>query len=210
MANEIQFKVHDAEFRSALKKYVQFSRRDIATIVNTKAFYIARRAVAETPAVKAGEIRDFIRRDSGATIGRIINARMKKRGEKGLYGDTMAKMAATVLGARLRSRAFLKSGWLWAVKKLAPYAEKIGTTSTRGARAIGKAKGDAIPATQGWRVSAKIINTVSAAWDKREGAAEVAVPALQRAIDFESKSMLEYVERKLNQSAGLAGIRTKR
>ncbi len=121
----------------------------------------------------------------------------------------MAKAVAVVLASRLRSRAFLKSGWLWAVKKLEPYAEKIRARGPiRGTKAIGAAKGDAVPASQGWRVVAKIINTVTAAWDNREGAGTVATPALQRAIDFESKSMLDYIERKLRDGARRAGIRT--
>lgn len=208
MADAVKFTVNSREFSAALRQYVLLSKRDIPTICNTKAFYIARRAVVETPAVKPGEIRSFIRRGSGAAIGKIINARRGKRGEKGLYGEAMAEMVATVLAARLRSRAFLKSGWLWAVKKLAPYAEKIGARNPRGAKVYGKAKGDAVPATQGWRVTAKIINTTTAAWDKRDGAGEIATPALQRAIDFESKSMLAYIEKKLRQSAQRSGIRT--
>ncbi len=209
MANPIKFRIDRREFDATLRRYALYSKRDIPTICNTKAFYIARRATVETPAVSAQEIRAFTKQEGGKIIGMIINARRGKRGEKGLYGQAMTQAIALVKAARLKSRAFLKSGWLWAIKKLEPLAEKRGVPRVdRTAKKIGQAKGDAIPATQGWRVSAKILNTVTAAWDKREGAGKIAEPALQRAFDAETQSMKDYMERKLNQSAKDAGIRT--
>lgn len=204
-------RLNTKEFERTLKSYMRLSKRDFVSAINTKAYYIARRAVVETPAVKPEEIREFIKRDDGAIIGKIINARRGKRGEKGLYGKEMAQMVATVRAARLRSRAFIKSGWLWAVKTLAPHAEKIGQPRITGpkAKTIGRAKGSAVPARNGWKITAKIINTVTAAWDKREGAAKYAVPALQRAFDFETKSMKDYIARKLTQRAKKEGIRTR-
>lgn len=206
----VKFRLDRRDFDRTLRRYIEFSNRDIPTIVNTKAFYIARRATVETPAVSAAEIRAFIGKEDGAVIGRIINKRRGAKGEKGLYGKEMAKMVATVKAARLKARAFLKSGWLWAIKQLEPYAEKPGAPRVdRSAKAIGMAKGSAIPARQGFRVVAKIINTVTAKWDKRDGAAKIAEPALQKAFDFEEKSMLDYIERKLKKSAGQAGIKTR-
>jgi hypothetical protein len=206
----VKFTLNRREFDRTLRQYVELSKRDIPTIVNTKAFYIARRATVETPAVSAEEIRKFIGTDGGAIMGKIINSRRGKRGEKGLYGKEMTKMIATVKAARLRSRAFLKSGWLWAVKQLEPFAEKRGAPRVdRKAKIIGKAKGRAEPAKQGFRVVAKIINTVTAKWDKRETAASKAEPVLQRAIDFETQSMKDYMERKLKESAHRAGIKTR-
>ena len=163
----------------------------------------------ETPAVSAAEIRKFIGQDGGAIIGKIINKRRGARGEKGLYGKDMTKAIAVVNAARLKSRAFLKSGWLWAIKTLEPLAEKRGVPRVdRSAKRIGQAKGSAIPARQGWRVVSKIINTVTSAWDKREGADKIAEPALQRAFNAETQSTKEYIERKQRESARAAGIRT--
>ncbi len=61
----ISFKVDTREFDRTLKKYTQFSKRDIPVICNTKAFYIARRATKETK--KASE----------AKIERAMNKRVK-------------------------------------------------------------------------------------------------------------------------------------
>lgn len=214
MASPIKLRITSSsqrDFTATLRRYAQYSKRDIPTIINTKAFYIARRATVETPAVDASKIREFIGKDGGEIIGKIINKRRGSRGEKGLYGKAMTKAIAVVRAARLRSRAFIKSGWLWAVKDLEPYAEKIGggPRVDRKAKRIGAAKGSAKPATQGWSVRAQIVNTVTAKWDKEEGAAKIAEPALQRAFDAETQSMKEYIERKQRKAAKEAGIKTK-
>jgi hypothetical protein len=210
----VTFKINTREFDQTMREYMKYTKRDVQTIVNTKAYYIARRAVAETPMAESPKIRAYLLGESGRIAGMIINKRRGQRGEKGLYGKEMLMAVKSMLAARLRSRGFIKSGWLWAVKKLAPYAEKIsGPSLGRGASKIntsGQPKGGATPAMEGgWSVRAKILNTVTAAWDERDGAAKVAEPALARAFEFERQSMLAYIEKKLRQSANSLGIRTR-
>lgn len=195
------------EFNRTLTEYAQLSRRSEAVIVNTKAFYIARRAAVETPRADLEEITKYLGTRGGRIAGMIINKGRAKRGEKGLYGREMAVAVAAMIARRKRARGFLASGWVWAIRKLAPFAEKIGAPSTYGLRALGRAKGSAIPAVPGNKVFAKIANTVTAAWDKREGAFEKADPALQRAFDFERASMLNYMERKLQKDATRLAIK---
>jgi len=211
--NSTAFKIDTREFDRTLRQYALASSRTIPSIVNTKAYYIARRAVAETPMANTQDIRDFIRSDSGAVAGRIINSRRGKRGEKGLYGIEMAKAVAAMLAKRLRGRAFIKSGWLWAVKKLEPHAEKVGGRPSLGKgkpKTIGKPKGGARQApSSGWSCSAQIFNTVTAAWDSRNEVENVATPALARAFEFERQSMIAYMEKRLKKSAQSLGIRTR-
>ena len=202
------------DFNRTLKEYINYSKRSLPVIVNTKAYYIARRAVRETPLAKKSDIKRFINLKSGSVAGRIINKRRGKRGEKGLYGDMMSAAVETMLAARLRSRAFIKSGWLMAVKALAPYAEKISVPSMGGGevRVAGVPKGGAEPARESfsvWSVKAKIFNTVMAKWDRREGVVNVAIPALERAFKAEEQSMRDYIERKLKQGAEKLGIKVK-
>jgi hypothetical protein len=226
MANPIKFKVDDREFTATLRKYTQYSNRDIPTICNTKAFYIARRAVRETPMVKASQVRKQIRdlvvqkgrgvklkmsaKHKGVPIAAlIVNKRQGKIGKPGFYGAEMTKAIEKLISGRIKGIAFLKSGWLWAIKALEPYAEKIGAPRTDNrAKAFGKPKGSGTPAKQGWRVAAKILNSVTAKWDKRDLAATKAEPALQRAFDAETQSMKVYIEKKQRQAAKRAGIRT--
>lgn len=206
----VGFKIDRREFDATIRKYAQYNRRDIPTIVNSKAYRVAIRCISETPKVSAEEIREFINQDGGKIIGEIINKQRGARGEKGLYGQAMKKAIAMVRASRLRSRAFLKSGWVWAVKDLAAVAEKRGSPRMdRSAKAIGQAKGKGIPASQGWRVVARIINTVTAKWDRREGAEKVAVPAAQRSFDAESADMDKYIESHFHDSARKAGIKTR-
>lgn len=202
------FRINRKDFDATLRRYREFSKRSPEVIVNTKAFYIARRATIETAKASKQSIQRFIRLDSGAVIGRIINARRGKRGEKGLYGDAMAEAVALVLAARLRSRAFLASGWLPAIKALEPYAEKRGAPrQDRVSKEFGQAKGSGKPARgAGWIAKAIIINMAAARWD-RGGQAKHGQVALQKAFDFEVKSMLAYIERKMREAGEKAGVK---
>lgn len=204
------FRIDHREFDRTLQKYRELSKRSVQVIVNTKAFYIARRAVIETPRAKISEIKRFVSADGGAIMGKIINKRRGERGEKGLYGAEMTTAIGLVLAARLRSRAFLASGWLPAVKALEPLAERIGGAvprKDRTAKEFGQAKGYGKPASSGWTVRAIFANLAAARWD-RGGQARLGMTALQKAFDFEVKSMKDYIQRKLNKAAYQAGVKT--
>jgi hypothetical protein len=212
-------RVDTREFDQTIRRYREVSKRDVVTIVNTKAFFIARRAVIETPKTDKSKITALFRDGSGwrsglsggtgAIVGRIINKRRGDRGEKGLYGRAMAEAVAMMKAARLRSVAFLKSGWLPAIKTLAGLAEKRGAPrQDRSAKQYGAVKGRAQPATAGWFPKAVIDNLASARHETREALVRYGGPALQRAFDFETRSMLDYIERKLKAGAKACGIKT--
>src|SRR5690242_12228911 len=99
MSNRVTFKVDQTEFNRVLREYGRVSSRDSVTIVNTKAFYIARRAVAETPKADSATVRKFAGADGGALIGKMINKRRGERGEKGLWGEAMEKSVLSVISA---------------------------------------------------------------------------------------------------------------
>ncbi len=210
MAGGATFRVNTREFTATLRRYREFSRRDPETICNTKAFYIARRATVLTPKASGARIRKFVRAERGAILGKIINRRRGASELKGLWGKAMAEAVALVLAARLRSAAFLKSGWLPAIRRLEPYAERTGGRPPRMERAThqyGAPKGEAKPARPGWMARAIIANMAQARWDKG-GALKLLTKSLQAAFDFEARSMKEYIERKLRQTARRAGIKT--
>jgi hypothetical protein len=200
-----------AEMDSTLRRYMQLTSRDAVTVVNTKAFYIARRAVAETPKADSSAIRRFAGLRGGEIIGKMINKRRGMRGEKGLYGQEMQEAVASVIAARLRSVSFLKSGWLPAIKALAPLADKIhgqsgDTISSRGAKQYHGPKGSASIATAS-RIGATIINSASGPHETHEALKKYGGPALQKAWDFEIASMRAYIEKKLAASARSLGIK---
>lgn len=204
VAPSIKFK--DQEFNATLKKYLTYSKRDLATAINTKAYYIARRATVETP--KADKT--IIRRTTGEVLGKIVNKRRGLRGEKGLYGKEMAKAVKSIMAARLKSVAFLKSGWLPSIRILEKHAERRGIPKMdRTAKQHGKNKGSAVPSRLGWKIAAQIINAASALKDKKYALELYGGPALRRAFAFETQSMRDYIARKLKKSAQSLGIRTR-
>jgi hypothetical protein len=210
------FRLDVREFKSTLNRYRQYSRRDNVEIVNTKAFFIARRAVVETPKADSAKVRKFFDRATQRIVGMIINARRGKRGEKGLYGEAMREAQMMMKAARLRSVAFLKSGWLPAIKTLEKLTNyRRGVARSEAGSAIGRAlqigqpKGHAVPAREGsFLAKAVITNLADARRDTKQALYKFGGPALQRAIDFETASMKQYIEQKQRQSAQRAGIKT--
>ncbi len=199
-----------SEFNRTLGAYMTYSRRDLATILNTKGFFIARRAVIETPKASNKEIRSLYRQDGGRLLGKMINKRRADHGQKGLYGDQMRIAARVIVSARSRSIAFIKSGWLPAIRKLEAFAERRGAPrQERGPRQYGREKGDGIPARAATFMRTTIINTASATRDHKEALVRYGLPALKKAFDFEIASMEAYIARKLMQSARSFGIRTR-
>jgi len=208
MSSPVSIRINTREFDRVLRQYLAVTKRDLPDVVNAKAFFIARRAVVETPKAKLGRMS----RATGAILGRIVNKRRGKDGLKGLYGKEMSKVVEIIYAARRRSVAFLKSGWLPAIRKLelaVPSKYRRGAArNDRSAKQVGKPKGSATVAREGWRVVAKIENAALAKHDKKEALSLFGGPALQRAFDYETQSMKEYIAKKLAASAKSLGIRT--
>lgn len=190
-------------------QYLRLSKRDLATALNAKAFFIARRAVVETPKAKLTRLD----RKTARILGMIINRRRAEKNEKGLYGEDMAKAVEILYAARRRSVAFLKSGWLPAIRRLElavePKYRRGAARNDRTAKQFGRPKGQAIPATTGWRCVARIENAALSTHDKKDALQLFGGPALQRAFDYEVASMIEYIARKLRERARDSGIRTR-
>ena len=218
-----------------MRRYRDLSKRDPATITNTKGYFISRRAQAETPKADRAKIErelgSFVsvmrqgrrgkmvkRREvvlakgqSGAPLAAlIVNARRRDRGLPALQGPEMAKEVRKLLASRFRSIAFLKAGWIPAIRTLSVVAEKRGAPrGDMSARQIGGPKGYAIPAHVGWKVSTIIANTAVAKGDTGEALIRYGGPALQRAFDAETRSMKQYIERKMKSTAIRAGVKVR-
>lgn len=202
-------RLNTREWDSTFKRYMQLSKRDLPTALNAKAFFIARRAVLETPKAEIGRMS----RKTSAILGKIINQRRGQRGEKGLYGLEMAKAVEILYAARRRSIAFLKSGWLPAIKLLEqavePKYRRNAPRSDRASKQYGQPKGSAKPArSASWRVHTIIENAASATRDKKDALHKYAAPALAAAFAHEVQSMKEYIERKMRDTAKSCGIKT--
>jgi hypothetical protein len=138
-----------SKFDETLEEYAKYSKRTHAQIVNTKAYYVARKALWFTPKADSYKMKQqlgglvtvsrvnrkgrTVRRrqlqlvnstrqglESAPLAALILNTRMGKKGIKGLYGSKMERAIKELLSSRYRSVAFIKSGWLGSIRALAP------------------------------------------------------------------------------------------
>lgn len=220
-----------SEFRSTLREYSEYTKRDLATILNTKGFYISRGAVRDTHRVEASTIETELRnllRPEGAeiwskstartvtrfdSVGRsrqvplvslLVNAQRGRKGQPGLKGADMQQASDSFIGRRVRSRAFIASGFIPSIKAFEPLAEKKGQApprdsevKERGLRKLGYG----IPATPGWTPFAVIANAAFSYDDNGKALEVYGTRGLQLAVNDEVKSMREYIERKMQETA---------
>jgi len=228
----VSIKIDTRQFDATLRKYAELSKRDAATIVNTKAFYIARAASRETfrpskekikaeleaiikttKAGKGGKTRKVLAKNSdGAPIAALlINWKRGKLGKPGLFGAAMKDAVKKFIQKRQQARAYMASGWNPAIKALAPLAEKPGSAAPRDGDALKhKGRGGVQVAVSGFKAVSRIINEAFARQSTtKDPDIKIAKPALERAFAHETKSMMTYIEGKMRQSAQSLGIRTR-
>jgi len=219
-----------SKFDSALARYIQTSSKDMVTILNTKAYYIARKSLWFTKKAQASDIRAFMSKYVTVTTGRRVNektGRMKKfkdytfekssgseapvialiinanrghAGRKGFKGPDMRKAMEREQGRRMKSIGYIKSGWIYAIRKLEPHSEDKSGSSDGGVNVRGVPSGHAIIANEN-SMTAVIGNRYHSNWDKRGGFYAVVSKGLQRAFDDEAKSMEQYILKKQKAAA---------
>lgn len=224
------FRIDTREFDSTLRLYMPHARRDWATILNTKGYYIARRATVTTKKADPREIRSLreravigtglrfrkgqarqvtVREELSSTrAARILQAERRAAGKTFIPRAELPQAVKRFIAARLRSIAYIKSGWIPAIRRLEPLARGPGRPrQDTSAKQIGRPKGDANPARPGWRTSCQISNS---AWTRKSGGAglrKFGQAGLQAAFNDEIRSMREYIERKMIDRLKHIGIR---
>lgn len=216
-------------FDRTIEEYSIYSKRTHQEIVNTKAYYVARKAIWFTPkadnyrmkqqlggivtvnrlnrkgkSVKRKELQLVKSKQVNAPLAAlIINARQRKHVVAGLYGSKMTTAIREMLGNRFRSVAFLKSCWLPAVKTLAPLVKDKSSSapSDSSAKQYKRAKGEAKPARAEKNPTALIVNLATARRDEKGALLKFGGPALQQALADEEASMRDYIERKIKPDA---------
>jgi len=228
------FQIDTSEFDGTFKEYMKVSSRELEKAVNTKAYFIARRAMRETPKPERQKIYDEMDKQitavsrHGRSIGKsgVVDRKYaqaqrwltKKRGttpyfrqRRAAYARQLKDAVRKIVGQKVRSAGFMKAGWIPAIQALAPVSDPGGAPSMGlKPKPYGKPKGRAIITRAGSLSSATIINS-TATGGKREAKHQVALkkhgePALQRAINAETASMLEYMNKKLHRAARQMGI----
>ncbi len=200
----------------AIAEYRGATHKDWGEIVNRAAVNVALRTAQGTKKADASAIRDlenqpwwprFIAkyfRDRGHTFVKTSSAK-KFGGSKSnkstvrhfVKGSsyTVAEARALsrrIIAARVRGITFIRSGWIPAIRLLAPFA-KVHLRVT-DAKQRGSDKGGATPAKVAINPTAYIFNSV-------KGAGIVGPAALQSAVSFVAKDMIEYARKKMIETA---------
>ena len=193
----VSIEIDTREFNAALREYIKVSKRSLPEIVNKRAVNICFKSIRFTPKARKSRIKRDLKQKSRinpkAPVGAILIN--KQRGEAGKPGRYGAEMAAAMERWEIKrnvSSGFIKSGWLGAVKDLAPHA-KVFRRPPR-VEVKDKPKGYGRPARVGINPTAEIVNQVN-------GAVKVGAPALQRAMNADAADMKNYVARKMQQDA---------
>lgn len=217
------------EFKAALRDYMRVTSKDVATVLNTKALFIARAATVTTKKADKGQIQTELQ--SGAVQRVKINKTGKRKGQYGKRGRVFGTLAERILwkrahqkgelptyremgvkvrrfiNARKRSIAYIAAGWIPAIRILSAAGVDRGgprqdrSVKRRGSRMIG----DATPARPTKRLNSysEIRNSaVPLKGSTGESALDKhGVAGLQKAVNREVASMRSYITKKLARTA---------
>ena len=209
------------EFDRALQLAVTYSDRTYPQVANGQGLALAKRAMTHTEKASADKIalflgqiatqkkvskkgkvsfkRIFQKEDSVAH--RIVNALLRKQGKPMVWGDELNARARRMIGGRLKSAAFIKSGWIYVIRglsRLVGYGDDREKGNPAGARMTGQAKGYVKPATSTLSgvVTCEIANTALIEHDGRNPM-PVAQAGLQAGMDESARDILKHLEEKL-------------
>ena len=197
------------EFHRAIDLYSKVSKRDFADIINKRVVNIAYIAMRKTPAAPAKRIgNDLMRKVKGRgrkgkgrppIVALMIASGSEKAGLKakpkpGLYGVKMREEIEKVIKRRVRTRAYIKSGFLRAVRDVEPQIKGRAKRRPRNVKKFSKAPGKGKAARPVLKPFGEILNYAA-------NATKIAGPALQAAINADSKDMVKYASKVLANRA---------
>lgn len=187
------------EFNRTLRTYMEQSKRASADVINRKAYFTALGAIHKTVKADKAKINQFFKNPKRWAPVVIKAFNLSSNDPK-----VLKQYAKKLKSMRIRSIAYLRSGWLPAIKKFGKPARQ--KKSVKGVRQHGRAKGDARLARRGAKVSASMTNRTGHQKDQVTAAKRYAEPALKRAIRDEQRSMIRHMEKKMREAAKKSGI----
>jgi len=210
MSAKIEFDT--SKMTRALTEYQAATKKDFTEVVNRAAMNTAFRAAQFTKKADKSSIQALENqpwwpryiakyfREKGHTFVKTSSAKKFGPGKSTIRrfvkGSSYTKAEARalsrrIIGARVRAISFIRSGWIPAIRILAPFAK---VQLRVDAKQRGQAKGDAKPAKVSINPTAHISNSV-------KGSGKIGGAALQQAIDFVAKDMIEYARKKMIETA---------
>lgn len=197
-----------SRFNKALRDYMTYTKRDVVEIVNQKAFWSAIGAFRNTyQADKTSVTTDLnaaSTRAPGLTVAEFM-ALQKLRSEGTKYPKITAvrKEARKIINKRKGAVKFLKSGWLPAIKALAPFApNKSNLLDRNTSRGNPAPKGGASPSSpliSSLRAEATLWNSIVADGDNKSH--NYMVQGLESSMNEQAADMEAYVKRKMDRNA---------
>lgn len=188
------------DFNRAMQAYYAASKYEWPDILNRKGLQLAFEALNETPKAEREAIRNLEKLDwwpkyvanrikAGFTFSKRAKGVQSKVTIKGRFTKEMAReVSKKIIAGRLRSVAFLKAGWLPAIRTLFPRVRNkpFVRMTAGGAKQYGRDKGSAVAARPTANPFAEIVNSA-------EGIEKIGRPALARAMAKVTADMLSYI-----------------
>lgn len=211
----ITSELNTVEFQRDLRRLAATTSRTLPEFLNSRGYTIARRAMdatrrASRTAIEALGVAAYrlIRSRKTGLLRRgrpiyepharalaIVASRERARGRlENLPQAELRARAEKLIGARLRSIAFLASGWIPALRKLDRYGAKGIATD---ARQKGSPKGRAIRAVNGWNPFVQIENNATPEGGNRGPAEAEMTAALRTSMAAEHAEMRQRLAGKL-------------
>ena len=208
----MKIEVDTKDFDIKLKEYMKYTKRTVPKIISTKLYYIARNATLTTVKTPTARVRMELllpsRVNADVPLAAIlVQKKRKQEGNKGLHGDKMRVAVDKFIRGREKCTAFLRSGWIPAIKKLALFADKVGQPAMDSkVKPLGAVKGGAeIPLERdNWVAEGEIWNSVYGGDKKNNNPDRIEkllTEGLQEAIKMETASMEVYIKRKMDELA---------
>lgn len=204
--------VDTSDFDNKMKEYMAYSKRTIPEIITTKLYFIGRNATLTTKTTPKPQIRTELLRSSrinnkAPVAAIIVNTKNGKKGKLGLNGSKMSAAVEKLIRQRERATNFLRSGWLAAVKKIAPYVvSKAGQPPVAtGVRPMGNFGGATLPLPRdNWIAEGEMWNSVIGGKNINgeqhiDKVQNILQKGLSEAIAKEVASMERYIQDKLDK-----------
>lgn len=212
--------INAAEFQSVLKQVAAESSRTFPEVVNGQGLALASRAMRNTEKAEASQISHELGQTTQTTSNkgrtrfkwsfasnntlahRIVISRLRKAGQAIPSQADIDRIAKRMVAARRKASAFIKSGWIYAIRQLSRvvgYKDRRGQRGDRGARMTGQPKGSARPAqrTLSGIVACEITNTALISEDG-SNPMPVAERGLAKAFAESTADMKRHLEEKLS------------
>jgi len=148
------------EFDRACKQIVKETGKIPADVTNKALFEVGKIATTTTKFTPKEQILSELNRDNLAA--KLVQAKLKREGKKGLFGDALTAAAEKLKRLRQRGSKVVLGGFKTAIKVIAPFVKKKGGAVPAGK--VGKTNnlGGGQPAREGNK-------TVGAIWNSYVG-----------------------------------------